>query len=216
MEIPYTVEPMTAADLDEVLAIEQRSFAQPWSARSFLSELALPYAVYLVARPVTPTPERGHDRAPRFWPCQKRERVELRRPVVGYGGMQVILDEGHITTLAVHPDYRRRGIGAWLLLNLVERARERGVVRLTLEVRVSNHGAQRLYEAFGFRVEGRRLRYYGDGEDAWIMWSERLDTPESRLRMEALRKKLEARWRAAVTRAEERSGDVDPRCGDLV
>ncbi len=196
MEIPYAVEPMTAEDLEEVLEIERRSFAQPWSARSFLSELALPYALYLVARPVASLPQTLPHRVPRFWQSLKRERVDLRRPVVGYGGMQIILDEGHITTLAVHPDHRRRGIGALLLLNLVERARERGVVRLTLEVRVSNQAAQRLYEAFGFRVEGRRLRYYGDGEDAWIMWSERLDTPESRLRMETLRQKLEARWRA--------------------
>ncbi|MGC8872876.1 MAG: ribosomal protein S18-alanine N-acetyltransferase [Chloroflexia bacterium] len=198
MEIPYTVEPMTEADIDEVLEIERQSFAQPWSARAFLCELALPYALYLVARPVEAGWRRVSSGLWRFWRHRGTERVALRRPVVGYAGMQLILDEGHITTLAVHPAYRRRGIGALLLLNLAERARERGVVRLTLEVRVSNQAAQRLYEAFGFRVEGRRLRYYGDGEDAWIMWSERLDTPESRLRLANLWQKLEARWRAAA------------------
>ncbi len=213
MELGYTIERMTEADLDEVLEIERRSFAQPWSARAFRSEISLPYALYLVARPAKGAPP---TRTIRLWPPRKGRETTPRPPVVGYAGVQWILDEGHITTLAVHPAYRRRGIGALLLLNLAERARERGVTRLTLEVRVSNQAAQRLYEAFGFRVEGRRLRYYADGEDAWIMWSERLDAPESLARLERLRQKFESRWHAEGTLSGGKARDAYPGTGNLV
>jgi len=100
----------------------------------------------------------------------------------------VIFDEGHITTLAVHPSYRRQGIGEQLLWHLFDETRRRGLVRLTLEVRVSNRAAQNLYQKYGFHVEGRRLRYYGDGEDALILWTDQLDTAESQARLEELRR----------------------------
>ena len=109
---------------------------------------------------------------------------------MGYFGFQVILEEGHIMNLAVHADYRRRGLGELLLLDLYEQARSRGVVHLTLEVRASNLAAQGLYQKYGFQVEGRRLRYYGDGEDALIMWTGRLDMPETQGQWETLRRQL--------------------------
>ncbi|MGC9025856.1 MAG: ribosomal protein S18-alanine N-acetyltransferase [Chloroflexia bacterium] len=197
---------MTADDLDEVMAIERASFPMPWSKRAFLSELALPYSVFRVARlrreawaggAVSPPPRR-------WW----SGRRPARPPVVGYTGFQVILDEGHIMTIAVHPEHRRRGLGTLLLLDLFEQAGARGVQRLTLEVRVSNVAAQRLYQAFGFHLEGRRLRYYGDGEDALILWSEPLDSGETQARLETLRGRLLARWEA--------QGVPDSGAGDLV
>lgn len=157
--LPYLIEPMTAADVEEVLAIERATFRFPWSWQAFDSELALPYTVWRVARPA------GRGRG-------DRNRLD---PVVGYAGLQVILDEGHIMNVAVHPDYRRRGIGELLLLDLYDQTRARAVLRFTLEVRASNLAAQALYTKYGFRVEGRRVRYYGDGEDALIMWTGRLD-----------------------------------------
>lgn len=141
---------MNLGDLDQVLAIEEHSFPTPWTRQAFTSELCEnERALYLVAV------ERGE--------------------VVGYVGMWLILDEAHITTLAVHPDRRRAGIGRRLLKEAVQWAKERGSRRMTLEVRVSNLGAQRLYQEEGFRRVGIRPGYYQDNdEDAVIMWKEDL------------------------------------------
>lgn len=154
------IEPMQVEDVEEVLAIERASFAAPWSRLAFLSELLEnERAVYLVAR------EEG--------------------AVIGYVGMWRILDEGHITNLAVHPDARRRGVGRRLLEALCNLAIARGLRRLTLEVRVSNSVAQHLYESLGFSVAGIRPGYYQDNqEDALIMWRD-LPTPGPRAGHEA-------------------------------
>ena len=90
--------------------------------------------------------------------------------VVAFAGIWLMVDEAHITTFGVHPDWRRQGIGRQLLLNLVELSRAIGARRMTLEVRVSNEAAQALYRSFGFEAAGRRPRYYSDdGEDALVM-----------------------------------------------
>lgn len=198
LSLPYVIEPMTPADLDEVMAIERASFRIPWSKRAFLSELSLPYSIFRVARLRRGNWEHGGEEdvsPPRHRWLRRRSGPE-RPPVLGYAGFQVILDEGHIMTIAVHPEHRRRGLGTLLLLDLFEQAQKRGVQRLTLEVRVSNVAAQRLYEAFGFHLEGRRLHYYGDGEDALILWSEPLDSRETQARLETLRGRLLARLEA--------------------
>ncbi|MEW6398864.1 MAG: ribosomal protein S18-alanine N-acetyltransferase [Bacillota bacterium] len=144
------IDQMTLADLDGVLAVEELSYRTPWSRRAFLSELTENiHAQYIVAR--------------------------LGQEVVGYAGMWVILDEGHVTNIAVHPDWRRRGLGERLLRELISRARARGATRMTLEVRKSNLAAQRLYTGLGFAPRGIRKGYYSDtGEDAIIMWLEDL------------------------------------------
>lgn len=140
------IEPMRIKDLGEVLEIERLSFPIPWSKRTFLYELLEnEQAVYLVA-----------------WEAKK---------IRGYIGMWMVIDEGHITNLAVHPAYRRRGIGRVLLETLIMESAKRGIHRLTLEVRRSNLGAQALYGRMGFKNAGIRPRYYQDNrEDAMIMW----------------------------------------------
>lgn len=150
-----TITPMRYGDLDQVVEIERRSFPTPWTRQAFVSELRdNAYAYYVVAR--------------------------LGGAVIGYAGMWVLLDEAHITNIAVHPDHRRRGVGHLLLAELERLAAERGARRMTLEVRPSNKAALRLYERHGFRASGRRPRYYADtGEDAIIMWKEGLE-PEKR------------------------------------
>jgi ribosomal-protein-alanine N-acetyltransferase len=139
------VEPMRADDVPAVHEIERLSFSTPWPAYAFEQELkGNRLARYIVAR--------------------AGERL------VGFAGMWLMVDEAHVTTFGVHPDWRRQGIGRQLLLNLIELSVTIGARRMTLEVRASNHPAQALYQAFGFEVAGRRTRYYtDDGEDALVM-----------------------------------------------
>jgi ribosomal-protein-alanine N-acetyltransferase len=106
------------------------------------------------------------------------DEAEELEAVVGYSGMWIMVDEAHITTIAVDPAYRSEGIGELLLLALLERAQDRGAGEATLECRVSNDVAQRLYRKYTFRDAGIRKRYYSDdGEDALIMTSEPLVSP---------------------------------------
>lgn len=142
----FYITDMTLADTDAVVAIEQASFPTPWSRASFIQELRdNVYAHYLVA--------------------------SSGREVVGYAGMWVILDEAHVTNVAVLPAWRGRKVGKELMLALLRRAMAVGARRMTLEVRMSNHVAQQLYTGLGFRISGRRPGYYTDTrEDALIMW----------------------------------------------
>lgn len=141
---------MRQEDLDHVIEIESASFPTPWSRNAFASELFHnSRACYLVA--------------------------SVGERVVGYIGTWLILDEAHVTNIAVHPDYRRQGIGETLLRSMMTVAASRGAKRMTLEVRVSNRPAQRLYEKLGFARIGLRRGYYHDNnEDAIIMWKEGL------------------------------------------
>ena len=102
--------------------------------------------------------------------------------VIGLGCVWAILDEAHITTLAIHPDYHRRRLGQFLLIQLLLRAEQRALTHATLEVRTSNQRALSLYQKFGFHTAGRRKRYYKDGEDALILWC-KLQTPDFQERL---------------------------------
>ena len=137
---------MTIDDIDCVLEVEENCFSIPWSKESFLRELNNnEIALYLVAK--------------------------IENKAVGYIGVWKIIDEGHITNLAVHSDYRNLGIGSMLVSKLLSLCKENDVNAFTLEVRKSNTVAQRLYEKFGFKEEGIRKGYYEDNnEDAVIMW----------------------------------------------
>jgi len=138
--------PMTPQDVDDIVEIEKLSFSTPWSRSALLGELRYPrQAVYLVAR--------------------------VKGRIVGYVGMWTVGDEGHITNIAVHPDFRGKGIGTLLLSFLIAVAYSRGIGALTLEVRVSNVRARKLYERMGFVAAGIRPGYYSDNnEDAIVMW----------------------------------------------
>ena len=144
----WSLEPLTPADLDEVLAIEQASFPTPWSRGAFLYEMKQnPAARCWVAR--------GSGSAP---------------PVLGYLCLWEIPPEIHITNLAVHPEWRRQGIARVLLTATLEDARRRGLTLALLEVRPNNAEAVGLYEGLGFQIVGRRKGYYFDtGEDALLM-----------------------------------------------
>ncbi|MEW6172671.1 MAG: ribosomal protein S18-alanine N-acetyltransferase [Bacillota bacterium] len=145
---------MEPEHIDEILEIEKVSFPQPWSRETFLFEMVLnQLADYVVAL---------HNDS-----------------LVGYGGMWLVLDEAHVTNIAVHPRYRNKGIGGQILRELIRLAAMRGLKKMTLEVRPSNSPARKLYEGFGFVQKGVRKRYYQDNnEDAIIMWLDNL--PEVR------------------------------------
>lgn len=166
--VRVVVEPMGFDDLPAVHQIERASFTSPWPEHAYRSELeANRLAHYLVAR--------AGDR------------------IVGYGGMWLMVDEAHITTFAIHPSWRRRHIGERLLLAFVDLAMDRGAHEATLEVRLSNLPARRLYEKYGFRPVGLRPRYYSDdNEDALIMTTEPLGEPAMRDRIARLRAALDA------------------------
>ncbi|NLV91542.1 MAG: ribosomal protein S18-alanine N-acetyltransferase [Firmicutes bacterium] len=139
---------MTLEDIPEVLAIERQSFTTPWSRQAYTSELRdNDRAHYLVAR--------------------------YKDAVIGYIGVWLIGGEGHITNVAVHPQWRNQGVGRLLLQAIEKLVSGFGGERLTLEVRVSNHVAQHLYRSMGFVGVGIRPGYYQDDhEDALIMWKE--------------------------------------------
>src|SRR5204863_1248332 len=119
--------------------------------------------------------------------------VRVDDEVIAYGGLWLMVDEAHVTTFAVHPSWRRRRIGERLLLALLDLAVERGAREATLEVRLSNLPARRLYEKYGFRPVGVRPSYYSDnGEDALIMTTDHLEGSRMRTRLEHLRQALDA------------------------
>ena len=145
------IRPMFRDDVDGVLAIEEASYgAHHWSAASFHNELSNELSKYFCA--VTPENE-----------------------LAAYFGFWQILEEAHITTVAVAPQHRRKHIAEALLVNMINKCRENGVKYITLEVRVSNVPAQKLYEKYGFKSLGTRKAYYQDNnEDALIMWTENI------------------------------------------
>ncbi len=145
------IEPVRSYDIDRVLEIERLCFPVPWSKESFKLEVERNrFAKYLA--------------------------VKYGGEVIGYGGMWLIIDEAHITNIAIHPDYRRRGLGRALLLSLMEEAIKKGIKSMTLEVRVSNLGAQALYRELDFEDGGIRKGYYADtNEDALIMWNDDIE-----------------------------------------
>ncbi|MDR6227535.1 ribosomal protein S18-alanine N-acetyltransferase [Desmospora profundinema] len=138
---------MTVADIPDVIRVEQASFTTPWTRQAFYNELAYnQFAHYIV--------------------------VVKDEQVVGYSGMWLIINEAHITNIAIHPDYRGQGYGEQTMNHMMKLAEQQGADSMTLEVRVSNHIAQRLYRKKGFESTGLRPRYYTDNqEDAIIMWA---------------------------------------------
>ena len=172
--VRLTLQPMSVDDIPAVHAIESASFPTPWPPYAFRQELETNrMAHYLVVR--------------------AGERV------IAYAGIWLMVDEAHVTTFAVLPAYRRRGVGGLLMSGLMALSADTGATVLTLEVRLGNVAARQLYQRFGFRPVGVRPRYYSDnGEDALIMTTERLDTPEMQQRMS----RLAARYAIDVLRED--------------
>ncbi len=147
MENNIIIRPMIKDDVDAVYIVEENCFVDPWSKESIRKELKNNLAKYLVA--------------------------QLDNKIVGYVGVWFVVDEGHITNVAVHSDYRGKKIGDKLVKEMVELCKENNIIAMTLEVRASNIVAQNLYRKYGFKMGGIRKEYYSDNkEDAIIMWNQ--------------------------------------------
>jgi ribosomal-protein-alanine N-acetyltransferase len=139
---------MVLTDLDAIMALEEKCFRVPWTRFSFESELM----TNMLA----------------FYTVMVKDDV-----IIGYGGYWQVIDEAHVTNIAVDPDFRRLGFGRRLMLFVMKEALKKGVCTMTLEVRASNLAAIHLYEQLNFKQEGVRKGYYqDDGEDAIIMWAD--------------------------------------------
>lgn len=137
--------PMDISHIEAVYSISNDSFHCPWSEASIMAELINPAARYIVAI--------------------------LDGKVIAFGGMWIILDEAHITNIAVTSEHRNSGIGSLIVASLIDTAKESGADAMTLEVRASNEAALRLYKKYNFVEEGLRKGYYEDNkEDCIIMW----------------------------------------------
>lgn len=139
------IDKMVRTDVPRVMEIEKQCFSTPWHESAYLTELSNRSAYYAIAR--------------------------VDDKIVGYSGMWIIMDEAHITTIGVDPEYRGRKIGEQVLIAMLEEAQRRGARRATLEVREHNEVAQNLYRKYGFIPIAIRRGYYSDnGENAVVMW----------------------------------------------
>lgn len=165
MSETVTVRPMVAADIEAVAHLERAVFGSGWTVQAYLTELSNPAAVYLVAT--------------------------VDGALVGFCGYHQIMDEAHVTTIAVSPEFRGRRIGERLMCAMLVVAKERGAVQATLEVRHTNRVAQNLYAKYGFAHAAIRKGYYADtGEDADILWVYDMNHPQWRKRFAELRAEL--------------------------
>ncbi len=159
------IEPMANRHIDIVRAIDDRCYSSPWGAATWRTELAEETRCHVVAR-------KGDE-------------------IVGHAGLLIILDEIHVTTVAVHPDHQGEGFATLLVLHLLDHARSVGGASATLEVRASDRRTQRLYARFGFQPAGVRQNYYAvPVDDAIIMWLHDLDGSEVGERLDVVRSEI--------------------------
>lgn len=159
-----TLRRMAPDDVAAVAALERAVFPDPWSEDSFAAEVAGSDRVYVVAE-------------------------DAEGAIAGYAGLMVVLEDAHITTMAVAAHARGGGLGTRLMLQLAEEALGAGASHLTLEVRRSNAAARRLYARFGFEEVGLRKHYYRD-EDAIVMWAVDIDGTAYRERLDCIVREL--------------------------
>ncbi|MGD1857765.1 MAG: ribosomal protein S18-alanine N-acetyltransferase [Leptolyngbyaceae cyanobacterium] len=150
MPLSLSCQLLTEELLPAVLQLDQVCLGGLWTADGYRREIDSPNSDLLV--------------------------LAAEQRIIGLGCLWAIVEEAHITTLAIHPDYHRQRLGQLLLTQLLQSARQRALTRATLEVRASNQRALNLYQKFGFKTAGRRKRYYQNDEDALILWCSQLQT----------------------------------------
>lgn len=191
------------SDVPRVVEIERLAYPSTWPPSAYRKELQdNRWAHYIVVRDQElaqdrPIPPEG-ERPRKFFSLpflSNRTMATLPSPdlnsIVGFAGLWLMVDEAHVTTIAMHPDFRRRGLGELMLASLIDISYEIGAKWVTLEVRVSNDPAQALYHKYGFREAGVRHRYYSDNqEDALIMWTDEIHSTAYKERFQDLKSQL--------------------------
>jgi len=163
------IKPAIADQIEQILTLDQLCFDGIWSRDGYLREIDSPNAILQL-----------------LWLTEELNNEKLALPkLIGVGCLWSIVDEAHITLLGVHPQYRHQGLGMLLLTNLLQEATERNLHHATLEVKTTNDKAIQLYKKFGFQIAGTRKNYYPKtGEDASILWLNRLDQDEFQLKLD--------------------------------
>ncbi len=163
---PYLIRPLTPRDVPAVVSVDRLVFHDPWPESTYVQEIYFnPNAHYFVLESHTALTTRR-------WFTRRTIHEEQ---ILGFVGMRVESERGHISTLALRPEWRGRGLGELLLISALEQAVHDGAQSVTLEVRISNHVAQSLYNKYGFVRTSRLHGYYADGEDAYLMRSGPVD-----------------------------------------
>ncbi len=204
----YAIDRMTMLDVPRVVEIERLAYPSTWPPSAYRKELQdNRWAHYIVLRDKQITQESvpalaaDVEKPRRFFSLSflpGRTTTTLSSPdlasIVGFAGLWLMVDEAHVTTIAMHPNFRRRGLGEYMLASLIEIAYDIGAKWVTLEVRVTNYNAQNLYRKYGFREAGLRHHYYSDNqEDALIMWTDEINSPAYRQRFQELKTVLKTR-----------------------
>jgi [ribosomal protein S18]-alanine N-acetyltransferase len=197
---------MTMSDVPRVVEIDRLSCPSTWPPSAYRKEIQdNRWAHYIVLRDkhifeeqtaALPEPEKLRKNRP--FPLSllpSRPAAIIPPPdlasIIGFAGLWLMVDEAHITIIATHPEHRGRGLGEFLLANLIDISYSIGAKWVTLEVRVSNYTAQNLYRKYGFREAGVRHRYYSDNqEDALIMWTDEINSESYRQKFLELKSTL--------------------------
>ncbi|MEA3307976.1 MAG: ribosomal protein S18-alanine N-acetyltransferase [Chloroflexota bacterium] len=151
---------MKSGDIAAVSALDQEIFLDPWPQEAYIQEVLLtPDTYYFVL-------ESNPPQSTCKWLWRKK------RCIYGFVGLRATLDQGHISTLAVRPDWRGQSFGELLLITVLKKALDIGLTGVVLEVRASNHVAQSLYSKYGFQTAERKSHYYHNGEDALLLYAD--------------------------------------------
>jgi ribosomal-protein-alanine N-acetyltransferase len=166
--LPFCIEAMTVSDIEAVVALERMAYRMYWPRKAYAYELTQnELSHYFILRLSEPQP------------ILKRLATESEQGLIGLGGFWLVVDEIHVSTLAIHPGWRRQGLGEWMLIALLEAGQRLNGTFATLEVRPSNHAARSLYQKYNFQEVGRRSNYYTDsGEDALILTTPAITLPD--------------------------------------
>lgn len=203
----YAIDQMTMADVSRVVEIERLAYPSTWPPSAYRKELQdNRWAHYIVLRDrhiaeeraTVPPQESEKPRKNRMFPLSllpSRPAIIMSSPeldsIIGFAGLWLMVDEAHVTTIAMHPSFRRLGLGELMLVSLIDIAYTIGAKWVTLEARVSNYTAQNLYRKYGFREAGVRHRYYSDNqEDAVIMWTDEINSPAYKQKFQELKAAL--------------------------
>ena len=169
------LKPLTSNDVAEVVALDEICLGGLWKAEAYLREIDSDKSTLITLRLAEP-------------------ESSNRSKIIGMGCLWSIVDEAHITLLAIHPDYRRQGLGQLLLLELLKDAISRNLAWATLEVNENNSTAVNLYKKYGFQIAGKRKNYYQPaGDDALVLWLKNIQRDELKTKLAIWQRQLRDR-----------------------